>query len=159
MRRDEEILDRLMVEKNNDPLGMSIGDLIARLSFDIASSKDFVAEGVSEEEWNKSMCSRKPDDVRKELIGYLDFAWDKAVDHRGISAGRSIGHIRNWLWLMGDEEALSFVEDNCNYPQYGVPVLKYISERFGYDWPKNKYTERMAKGEQCGMSKGCGCCE
>jgi hypothetical protein len=157
MRSDEEILERITVEKRNDPLGLSISDLVVCLPFDVASSNGFVKEGATREEWDKYVSSRDPEDVKKEITEYLEFAWDKAIGHRGISAIRSIGHIRNWVWLTGDDEALKFVEDEWNYPQYGVPVLKYVSERFGYEWPKDEYTERMARGEVCGRYEGCGC--
>lgn len=91
------------------------------------------------------------------MVWYLSFAWDKALDHRGISANRSILHIKNWLWLIGDEEALRFAESRGNYAQYGAPILKYVGNKYGAKMPDDERAERMARGEFCelGCDNGC----
>lgn len=158
MRNDNEILERIEVVKKLDLLGLSIQDLILRLSYEAAKDAGLVKEGCSKEEWEDGQPSAEPDAVKGELCRYLEFAWEKSIGHRGISAGRSINHIQNWLWLIGDDEGLAFAEDDRNYPQYGAPILKFVSDRYGYDYPRHESAMRMARGESCveGCDMGCG---
>lgn len=158
MRNFLEIRDRVKFMKNEDIFGWSIMDLISRLPFKLA--KEFLNDDAKEHEWDRAIAD--PDRVKEELIEYLPFAWDKAINHRGLSAQRSIHHIRNWLWLMEDEETLAFVEDGYNYAQYGVPILKHVSDKYGYEYRTdreelNEAIERMAKGNPCGLRDDCGC--
>jgi len=65
------------------------------------------------------------------IRGYMEFAWDKANNRRGISAMRSLAHMSAWLWIDGkDELALSINE----YNYYGKPQLVEICEVYGIDW-------------------------
>ena len=57
---------------------------------------------------------------------------------RGISANRSVMHMIAWLWLMGGEHrkfgrAVEHMFDN-HYESYGKPILRAVSERYGFDW-------------------------
>ena len=69
--------------------------------------------------------------VRGEALKYLDFAFGKALDHRGISAGRSVQKMKEYCWLLGLDEAVAFAEDSENYPNYGVPILKHVAKALG----------------------------
>lgn len=73
--------------------------------------------------------------VRSEATDYLRFAFDKAIGHRGISAGRSVEKMAQYAWLLGLDDALSFAEDGDNYAYYGVPVLKKMAEVFCVEMP------------------------
>lgn len=70
-----------------------------------------------------------------EAKEYLEFAWGKANDRRGLSAGRSISHFLNWFWLVDENfyEKLLRLEDEC-YSPYGKPILVIVSEKLGIDW-------------------------
>jgi hypothetical protein len=155
VRTKEEILARW--KGGDDVLGLAGGDLVGRLSFDFATSKGIVKEDVTREEWERDILDTSIEGIKKEMIWYLSFAWDKALDHRGISANRSILHIKNWLWLIGDEEALRFAESRGNYAQYGAPILKYVGNKYGAKMPDDERAERMARGEFCelGCDNGC----
>ena len=76
--------------------------------------------------------NRDPEAVRKVARDYLDFAWEKANNCRGISAGRSIDHFIAWMWLSGDEDCMEGVE----YRNYGKQILVAVSECLGVDWKK-----------------------
>lgn len=66
---------------------------------------------------------------------YLPFAWEKANDCRGISAGRSLDHIRTWLWLADfDDLAEKHFGD---YSHYGKRQLLIASLLVDFDWRKH----------------------
>lgn len=160
MRSVEEILERIRYESDRDILGLSIGDLISVLTFEEAES--IRNEDATKEDWGK-VSSKDCEDVKRQLIDYMSFALEKCVNHRGISASRSIGHMRNYVWLMEDDEALVFVEDDSNYQNYGAPMLKYLSDRYGFDYKsvldetEIKMFLNMSKGLPCGLGNDCGC--
>lgn len=95
--------------------------------------------------------------VIREMKSYMEFAWGKIIDHRGLSAERSIQKMRSWLWLLGDDEMLAFCDDEKNYPQYGAPILKKISLKYGFPIPRGEMVERMAQGLKCHANCDMGC--
>jgi hypothetical protein len=155
VRTEEDIFARW--KYGDDVLGLAGGDLVGRLSFDFAKSKGIVKEGVEREEWERGTLDTSVEGIKREMVRYLSFAWDKTLDHRGISANRSILHIKNWLWLIGDEEALRFAESRGNYAQYGAPILKYVGNKYGAKIPSDERAERMARGEFCEPECDNGC--
>lgn len=126
-RTDAEIVARINFLSPKDPFGFTIGDLIFRLPF--AAAKPFLKPDAVESEWE--VLSREPDFILKEMRDYLNFAWDKANNCRGLSAGRSIAHFQSWLWLYGEDKAADELE---HYNYYGKPHLAAISEWLGVDW-------------------------
>lgn len=92
---------------------------------------------------------------------YMDFAWDKAEDHRGISAGRSVEKMTAYMWLLGKDDLVARIErDDIPYTNYGAPVLREISREMGWDLPTDPGLVRMMDGLPCrpdcdeGCSKG-----
>lgn len=74
----------------------------------------------------------KPIEFTKEIIlseleSDLDFAFDKALGQRGISAGMMNEVIKMWLWVL-DDELTNFNE----YAQYGLPLLKKVAVKYGF---------------------------
>jgi hypothetical protein len=94
--------------------------------------------------------------VRAEAVKYLDFAFGKALDHRGISAGRSVQKMKEYCWLLGLDEAVAFAENDENYPNYGVPVLKHVAKALGVPLPADiaKWEDGMMCNPHC--EEGCG---
>lgn len=123
MRTQQEILERIKKVEDSDFLGFQRSELLAYLDFE--NVKPFLKDGVTESEWKKE--TRSPTQV---MIDYMPFAWDKANDKRGISAGRSIEHYVSWLWLDGNDELSSNISD---YEYYGKPQLIQICEYLGLD--------------------------
>lgn len=105
---------------------------------------------------NPKECTREG--VLMLMSSYIGFAWDKAMGHRGLSAGRSLRHFETWLWLLGDDETLAFLRDDNNYPQYGCPVLKRIGEKYSFPIPDGVGVGRMGVGLPCNEDcrEGCG---
>lgn len=94
--------------------------------------------------------------VRTQAVNYLQFAFGKALDHRGISASRSVMKMREYAWLLGLDEAVAFADDDKNYPNYGVPVLKHMARALGVPLPPE--IEKWEDGAMCNphCEEGCG---
>ena len=129
MRTDQEILARAEAVKDHDWLGTQTWELVSRLPFDLA--KSFLTDSAKEKDWPPA--KRDADTIKAEMLDYMRFAWDKANNRRGISAGRSLDHMSAWLWLLGHDEAADAILD---YDHYGKPWLRAICEAFEWDWRK-----------------------
>ena len=130
MRTDPEILARIEEVKAWDWLGTEFEDLVTRLSFDAA--KPFLKEDTTSAGWPVS--PRDRDSLVAEIKGYMPFAWEKANGCRGISAGRSLSHMRAWLWLACETEVLRRLGWMMEYSHYGKPHLRAICDHYGWDW-------------------------
>ncbi len=125
MRTQDEIVARIRDRKEHDFLGFEVSEYIDYL--DYAHAKEFLKDDTTEERWEKV---RKGTKTPAEAIkGYMPFAWDKANNCRGISAGRSIQHMVAWLWLDGKD--WPEIED---YEYYGKPQLVRICKEYDIDW-------------------------
>ena len=82
-------------------------------------------DGTSEDDWNATRDD--PAQVLTDAATYLDFAFGKALDHRGISACRSVQKLTEWAWLMGHDDLAERMARDENYPQYGVPALQMFA--------------------------------
>jgi len=124
MRTDEEILARIEERKARDFFGFEAIDLIARLPF--SAAKHLLVEGAKEDEW--TVLPRDRESLLKEMLEYMDFAWEKANNERGISAGRSMHHYMAWTWLAGDD-----LGELTDYEYYGKDNLLKIAAHYGWD--------------------------
>lgn len=124
MRTDEEILARIDAVKDNDWLGTEMTDLLVCLPFDAA--KPHLNGDAIPGDWK--VAPRDRDAVLARMLDYMPFAWDKANNQRGLSAGRSMSHFSAWTWLI--EEDFGDLHD---YVFYGKPHLVAICERFGWN--------------------------
>jgi hypothetical protein len=98
-----------------------------------------------------------PDDTEPAARGYLDFAIGKILNHRGISAARSVDKLGEYAWLLGRDDVVSAM-DAAGYEQYGAPKVKAFAEGMGWEWPDDRELVRMADGLPCrdGCEGGCG---
>ena len=127
MRTDEEILARIEARQPEDFFGFEITDLLIRLPFEKAApylSDEARAAGGAE--WKVQ--PRDRESVLKEMLEYMSFAWDKANNCRGLSAGRSMCHYMAWVWLVGDD-----LGDLTEYEFYGKDNLVKICQHYGWD--------------------------
>ncbi|MFX3575436.1 hypothetical protein [Ralstonia mannitolilytica] len=123
-RTVEEILAEIQRIGADDIFGFSTGDLVQALPFEAA--KPFLKEGVTADQWTQST------DPEKEIRDYMSFAWGKANNCRGLSAGRSVEHMQAWLWLDGKEELSKRLDDV--YEFYGKPCLVLVCKEYGINW-------------------------
>lgn len=124
-RTDEEILARIEARKSEDFFGFERNDLVLRLPFDKA--KPFLKDGATEADW-PTQAPRDRESVIAEMLEYMPFAWEKANNFRGISAGRSMHHYMAWTWLAGDD-----LGDLLRYEFYGKDSLVRICQHYGWD--------------------------
>jgi hypothetical protein len=128
-RSASDIVQRLESCKGfNDFFGVQQTDMLAFLPFEFA--KPYLDEGVTEELFVNSVKSIVDAGPLAELKDYLPFAWEKANDCRGLSAGRSLDHIKTWLWLAGFESDKYFEK----YSHYGKQQLVFASILVDFDW-------------------------
>lgn len=66
--------------------------------------------------------------VLSRLAHDLSFAFEKALDKRGISASCMHEVVKMWLWVLEDP-----LQDDDRYAQYGLPLLKAVALK--YDLP------------------------
>lgn len=129
IRTQEEIKERF--DAVYDLLGTQKGDLIRYMTFENAKpylKEEYVKqiEG-GQEEWKQNT------DPKKEILDYMDFAYDKADGERGLSAGRSMLHFKTWIWLDDKDFYADIVDMIDNYTNYGIPTLDKIAEHYGYE--------------------------
>uniref|UniRef100_A0AAU8KZZ0 Uncharacterized protein n=1 Tax=Serratia phage Kevin TaxID=3161161 RepID=A0AAU8KZZ0_9CAUD len=70
--------------------------------------------------------------VMERLERDLEFAFEKALGQRGISAGMMFYVIKMWNWIL--EEGLEDFDDE-NYAQYGLPLFKATAVKYGFNNP------------------------
>lgn len=130
MRTQEEILERFKTA--DDMFDTQRGDIIAYMEFE--NVKPFLKEEYvrkvesGEETWTVASVT----DAKEKILDYLDFAYDKAKNQRGLSAARSMEHFKTWIWLEDEtfyNEIFPLLE---NYTDYGIPALDKIAEHYGY---------------------------
>jgi len=133
MRSFEEMKE--FIEKN-DILGMTYGDIIDCLPYEKAKeylTNDYIEKIESGEakweEYNEYTIIRKIKD-------YLEFAWAKANNQRGLSASRSIKHFQNWFYMFNNKYCDKLVKSMKAYEYYGKPWLVIISELVNVKWKK-----------------------
>lgn len=125
-RTQVDILEKIKDVEKQDWMGTQRNNLIAYLTF--KNAKQFLKEDVKSDEWR---VETKP--PKKLMAEYMDFAWEKANDCRGLSAGRSLDHFFAWLWLDGNDELSNSI---LNYNYYGKPQLVEICEYLKIDSSK-----------------------
>lgn len=157
MRTDAEIVAQVKAIQAGDFFGFEAEPLIHRLDFATAMAAGFLKEDATEEAWGDPK-PRNGDGLRQEAKDYLSFAFGKAEDHRGLSAGRSVAKMRAYLWLMGNDAALAEY-DAAPYRNYGVPQLLVAAKHLGVEAPPDDTPlGRMGRGLSCheGCDDGCG---
>ena len=142
---------------NDDIFGFRFEALIPFLPFKYA--REFLKEDIDEEKWKPTHIEPTRLNILKEIEEYIEFAWDKVENHRGLSADRSVTKIATWLWLLGESED-DFLRkyEITGYAQYGAPKLALVCNTFGFNIPGSPEIRRMIQGLPCcpDCSEGCG---
>lgn len=99
----------------------------------------------------------QPTDVLDHARQYLEFAIGKILDHRGLSASRSVTKLREYAWVLGRDDVVDAM-DAAGYAQYGAPKVQAFAQGMGWPWPADVELKRMAAGQLCepGCEMGCG---
>jgi hypothetical protein len=158
MRTEEEIVHRIreIQLSGRDLFGAETGNLLTQLEY--PEAKEFLRPEVTESEWQPETLQAS----KEAAVGYVPFAIGKMDKHRGLSAGRSIDHMRGWIWLHGNDAEVKEFE-LTSYTNYGAPKVKLFCSVMGCEdvWEKNATygVRRMAEGLECresGCQQGCG---
>ena len=149
-RTNEEILEHINLIKDTDFFNTTTNDLISCLDVELAQL--FVKDIIDPKEWYA-----KPIDPKGLIEGYMEFALMKAADHRGLSALRSIAHMKAFVWLDGKDDLYKFLCEASAYPPYGVPMLKKIVDEYKLPWTEDIQMDRMAQGLPCTPDCAEGC--
>ena len=72
--------------------------------------------------------------VITRLTSDLSFAFEKALNKRGLSAGMMFSVIKMWMWVLDEHEDLVNWSDD-DYAQYGLPYLKAVALRYNLENP------------------------
>lgn len=141
MRTQEEILKKIESLKDIDFFGFITGDLINMLEYQHA--KPFLKDDAKESDWKPNPNTQEF--LLKTMEEYMEFAWDKANNCRGLSAGRSMNHYEAWLWLY-DGNAAGSIGSLQEYEYYGKDKLVAICEYFKWDHAQWDDGERVNNG-------------
>lgn len=142
-RTPAEIVEFIKRKRDDDFFGTITGDCMFYVPFADLKSAGILNPEASEEEYNADVAKltdkelpRTREDMLARIKSYMEFAWGKANNCRGLSANRSIDHMIARLWLLGEEPLFTQVEKvyDENYCMYGKPILRGICEHFGWDW-------------------------
>jgi len=127
MKTQEQIVNHIKEIEKEDFFVFEASVLYPFLDFEHA--KPFLKPDALEE--NRDVETRTPAELIKK---YMPFAWNKANNCRGLSASRSVEHMKSWLWLDSKEELLPKMDSE--YEFYGKPCLVIICREYGIDWKK-----------------------
>lgn len=72
------------------------------------------------------------ENIKKQLEADLEFAFEKALGQRGISASFMFETVKMWMWILEDP---LYDEADDNYAQYGLPFLKMVAVKYGFENP------------------------
>jgi hypothetical protein len=157
VRTQEEILERYRKVQENDIFRFQASALLPYLSRE--QVEEFVKPGSDLASWEMFPLERS--DVVAEIKEYMAFAIDKAINHRGISADRSIVKMREWAWILAKDDLLAEI-DAAGYVNYGAPKLKVICDHMGWGWAdmdglSSPEFTAMASGRPCQTDCSLGC--
>lgn len=145
-RSAEEILARIRQVKDQDWMGTQTADLMFWLPFELA--REFLRQEMTEEKFKEIAAGNKP--PLEQALEYLPFAWGKANNCRGLSAGRSLDHLSAWLWLAGYGELVD--AEFSGYSHYGKSQLVMASTICDFDWRAHDDGEWVAGEDRPSLS-------
>lgn len=90
--------------------------------FGVEIADEFKGKHIPKE-WNR-------ENILEQLEGDVEFAFEKALDKRGLSAEAMHGVIMMWNWIL--EEGL---EDCDSFKYYGLPLFKETAIKYGFENP------------------------
>lgn len=154
-RTQEQILERLeaLDAQSEDTFGFRAQ--VLREALDYEHVKHFVDESVTEQLYES--VRRQDGFTDAKARAYLEFAIGKIIEHRGISASRSVDKLREYAWLLGRDSVVGAMDEAC-YAQYGAPKVRAFAEGMEWRWPDDPALTRMSTGDKCNAdcTSGCG---
>jgi len=78
--------------------------------------------------------------VLSQLKSDVAFGFEKALNQRGISASLMNDVVKMWMWVLEDD-----LQNHEDYAQYGLPLLKAVAVKYGFDNPIGEDTGNESK--------------
>lgn len=152
MKTPEQIVDFIECSRAYDPFGFGCQILLPYLTFDKA--KAFLEPGqlvAQENFWKQQGWPQQQDaeDITREMQQYMEFAWQKCLGHRGISAHGNVVKMAAWLFLLGNDELVDICINEDKYNPYGAPILAHICEAMKWEMPATPEAMNMIHGKPC----------
>lgn len=122
-------MEEILAYESSTLDGRDLGRLAIFMTKEQLTSKGMTPKNP-DQEWVPQEFTREA--VLKCLKGDLEFAFEKALDKRGISASMMYHVIKMWMWVLDEHEDLVNWPDDY-YAQYGLPLFKAVALR--YDLP------------------------
>lgn len=76
------------------------------------------------------------DKVLELMTDDLDFAFSKAINHRGISSLLMFEVMKMWMWVLEDG-----LKDFSDYEPYGLPLYKEIAKKYNLPDESSRYCD------------------
>jgi hypothetical protein len=157
-RTQADILDRFRAAADDDMFGWR------REVLTLPMTNESVRKALPAAEIADGRTPATLDQVTEDAQGYLAFAVEKILGHRGISASRSVQKLTEFAWLLGRDDVVEAI-GAAEYAQYGAPQIRAFAEGMG--WPfldvadvaaEREQLERMSLGRFCEDEclSGCG---
>lgn len=128
VRNKQEILHRLKYHESDAIDGRDMARLLAYVTLDEVCEAVPELQEKGAEPWETTPLTREA--VLKAFERDLAFAFEKALDQRGISADCMFHVVRAYGWLLKDDEIANWPDDK--YAQYGLPLLKRAADKYGF---------------------------
>ena len=163
LKNEDQILAKVTEIKANgkDMFGFKIEALVQFLPSKQVQALFGFQDPVEEDmkKWDEEdKESLTEENVMNLFREYMAFAWGKALDHRGLSASRSVSKLAMYAWIMGADELVDDIESRrIRYAQYGCPILAAIAEKFSFPIPEDSGTQNMIAGNPCEPDCSMGC--
>lgn len=148
LKTQEQIAEKLK-ECFKDPVMFDFRPEVLLQHLDWSSAKEHYTEDYvkdvdsGEKKWE---CVTDVKEVAQDFLDYMNFAWGKALDQRGLSASRSVSKLGVWLWLLSREDLEEMISSDDLYNPYGAPALIAVCNELGIKVPE--YMIEFAK-EKC----------
>lgn len=126
-------LDEVLDYQSQSIDGRDINRLTCFMTVDQIKSKGFVFKSKEAEDIHTPEPFTE-ESVKCKLKADLAFAFEKALNKRGLSAGMMVIVVSMWVWILGDTENIG-ADPEKDYAQYGLPYLKAVALYYKFDNP------------------------
>jgi hypothetical protein len=151
MRTQDEIIKRFKEVEKEDFLGFRREILCEEMT--VESARKVLGKQIDDGDLFSP--SKNDEEIISRMKEYMEFAIEKAEDHRGLSASRSIMKMTEYLWLLKDDENLTEV---MQYKNYGAPILRRICDKYNLmDEEFSREFLAMSAGNKCYPECKMGC--
>src|SRR5690242_20650097 len=129
LRSSIDVKEKYKTLRSDDFFGFSFEVFIDFMKYEDA--KEFISKENIDKITSGEEKFEEPAGIQQatqEFLDYMNFAWGKALDMRGISASRSITKLSAYLWIMNRADLSEEIERDDLYNPYGAPALISICD-------------------------------